>query len=96
MPAYVIVETTVTNDAWIAEYRANVTEFIEKHGGKSISRGAPVARLEGDRELPDVVVIFEFPTLEQARAWYDDPGYEPFIKLRQTGAHSEMTLVEGM
>ncbi len=55
-----------------------------------------MARLEGDRELPHVVVIFEFPTLEQARAWYDDPDYEPFIKLRQTGAHSEMTLVEGL
>lgn len=96
MPAYVIVETTVTNDAWMAEYRANVPALVEKQGGKALARGAPAARLEGDRELPNVVVIFEFPTVEQARAWYDDPDYEPFIKLRQTGAHCEMTLVDGL
>lgn len=96
MSVYVIVETKITNEDWMAEYRSKTPELIQKHGGKYIARGAPMAHFEGNKELPDVVVIFEFPTSEQARAWYDDPDYGPLIKLRQTGAHSEMILVEGV
>lgn len=96
MPAYVIIETDVSDEAPMAEYRKKVPALIARHGGKYIVRGAPTARLEGDRDLPDTVVVLEFPTLEHVAAWHDDPDYAPFIALRQSGAHSEMILVEGV
>jgi uncharacterized protein (DUF1330 family) len=37
----------------------------------------------------------EFPTMEAARAWHNDPEYQPHIKLRQTGSKVSMILVEG-
>jgi uncharacterized protein (DUF1330 family) len=53
-------------------------------------------RLEGNRELPSVLFILEFPSLEQAKAWYNDPEYVQMIHLRQTGADAHIIVVEGL
>ena len=47
--------------------------------------GRAMERLEGKRALPSVMFILEFPSLEQAKAWYNDPEYAHMIHLRQTG-----------
>jgi uncharacterized protein (DUF1330 family) len=52
--------------------------------------------LEGTTPLPNVMVVLEFPSLEQARAWYRDPEYAPLIKLRQSGSEIDLVLVEGV
>ncbi len=95
MVAYAIVEMTVDHDDWREEYLAKFGELLRKHGGGHISNGVPVAKLEGARELPDRLIILEFPSLDQARAWYDDPEYAPLIELRRTGSSAEITLVAG-
>ena len=43
-----------------------------------------------------MIVILEFPTKEQARAWYDSAEYQPYIKMRQAGAHGDLFLVDGL
>ena len=96
MPAYMIAELKITDESWRAEYGPKVQELTTKHGGKPIARGVPDSKLEGDRALPDGLVIVEFPSLEQAKAWYNDPEYAPMIKLRQTGAITEITLIDGV
>jgi uncharacterized protein (DUF1330 family) len=53
-------------------------------------------RLEGEGKLPSVIVVLEFPTMAQARAWYNDPEYAPLIKLRQSGSDLDFILVEGL
>jgi uncharacterized protein (DUF1330 family) len=59
-------------------------------------RGSGIERLEGSGTLPSVVVVLEFPSMAQARSWYNDPEYAPLIKLRQTGADLDFILVEGL
>ena len=95
MVAYVVGEVTVTDDAWVDEYGAKIQHSIEQHGGRFIARGNPDKKLEGNRPLPNSLVIIEFPTLELARAWYYDPDYAPLITLRQTGSTAEITLIDG-
>jgi len=53
-------------------------------------------RLEGTGQLPSVIVVLEFPSMAQAKAWYNDPAYAPLIKLRQTGSDLDFVLVEGV
>ncbi len=96
MVAYVVGELIITDNSWVEDYRPKVHELIEKHGGKFIAQGGVLEKLEGPRALPNGVVIIEFPTSEQARAWYHDPAYAPWIKLRDTGSRCEITLVEGL
>lgn len=49
-------------------------------------------------EGPDVegVVIAEFPTLEDARAWYDSPAYQDAAQHRLRGAVYRGLIVEGV
>ena len=95
MVAYVVGEVTVTDGSWVKEYGAKIQHSIEQHGGRFIARGSPDEKLEGNRILPDSLVIIEFPTVDFARAWYHDPDYKPLITLRQTGSTCEIMLIDG-
>jgi uncharacterized protein (DUF1330 family) len=50
--------------------------------------------LEG--EAPDGMVLLQFPTIEDARAWYMSPGYQAAIPHRKQGAHYRVMLVQGL
>ena len=96
MAAYIIGRVQMRDPAWVAEYGPKVGELVKKHGGKFIVRGGKMEKLEGKEALPSVTVVLEFPSMDQARAWYNDPAYGPMIALRQTGSDAELTLVEGV
>ena len=96
MSAYAIGGVTIRDPSWLAEYRPKVEELVKKHRGKYLVRSGEMARLEGDGELPDVLVVLEFPSMEEAQAWHDDPEYAPLIKLRQSGSDMDFVLVDGL
>ncbi len=94
MAAYVIASLQVRDASWREAYSPKTGELIRKHGGKVLTPCASkVEALEGNTKLPTNVVIIEFPSQDQAKAWYNEPEYAPLIKLRQTGADGELILV---
>jgi uncharacterized protein (DUF1330 family) len=96
MPAFVIGWLDAEDWAWLRDYAPPTARLIAKHGGAYRVRGGARQRLEGERALPDAFVMLEFPTLEAARAWYEDPEYGPLIRLRREHARTELVLVEGL
>ena len=96
MAAYAIGYLQMRDPSWLAEYGPKTGALVEKHGGKYIVRGGPMERLEGEGDLPSVIVVLEFPSMEQAQAWYNDPEYAPMIQLRQSGADLDFILVDGV
>ena len=96
MAAYIIGRVQMRDPSWMAEYGPKVGELVKKHGGRFIVRGGKMERLEGKEALPSRVVVVEFPSVEQAKAWYNDPAYGPMIQLRQTGSDAEIMVVEGL
>jgi uncharacterized protein (DUF1330 family) len=96
MAAYAIGRLEMRDPSWRQEYGPKTAALVEKHGGKYLVRGDTMERLEGTGQLPNVVVVLEFPSMAHARAWYNDPEYAPLIKLRQTGADLDFILVEGL
>lgn len=96
MPAYMIAQLVFTDEAHIKEYRERVGPLIRKHGGRQLAGAKPAKKLEGDWDLPDRAVVLEFPSLEAAQAWYDDPEYAPLIAMRQKETISKLMLVEGV
>ena len=96
MPAYMVGRLQMRDPSWLEKYRATVPSLVTKHGGRYLARGGKMERLEGKDQLPSTYVILEFPTMDDARGFYHDPDYAPFIKLRQGGADLEMVLVEGL
>ena len=73
--AYFIVAIDVTDMDRFKEYGAQVTEVVAKFGGRYLVRGGAQEIKEGHWPQTRTVVL-EFPSLDQANAWYDSPEYE--------------------
>jgi len=96
MPAYLIGAVDVSDPSWLEEYGPKVGALVEKHGGRYLVRGGKTEVKEGAAPSSRVMVVIEFPSMENAQAWYNDPEYAPLIKLRQTGSSGDLVLVEGL
>jgi uncharacterized protein (DUF1330 family) len=94
MTAYAVFEVTITDSSFQEKYMDPTARLVAKHGGRYIALDSP-EKIEGGREPPSALVILEFPSVEAAKAWHEDPEYQPLIKLRQTGSTSEALLVNG-
>ena len=96
MPAYIVGQVVMRDPSWVEPYRARVPALVQKHGGRYLVRGGKMETLEGSAALPSSIVVLEFPSRAQARAFYDDPEYVACAKLRQDGALTELVLVDGL
>jgi uncharacterized protein (DUF1330 family) len=94
MAAYFIVDVEVTDPAGFEEYRQLVPATIAQYGGRYLVRGGAAEQLEGDWQ-PRRVVVLEFPSLEQAKRWYDCEEYRGLKALRFKTAKTNLILVEG-
>ena len=95
MSAYFIVEVEVTDPGGFEEYRKLVPATVQQYGGRFVVRGGAVETLEGDWQ-PKRVVVLEFPSLEQAKRWYNSEEYRDPKALRFKTAKSKLILVEGV
>jgi uncharacterized protein (DUF1330 family) len=95
MPAYVINDMEITDPVFFAEYRSLSPATVAQYGGRFLARGGAVESLEGDW-LPSRLVILEFPSVDQAKAWIDSVDYAPARRLRQMSAKSNLIVVEGV
>jgi uncharacterized protein (DUF1330 family) len=95
MSCYAFVELNITDDSWVTEYVQEVTKQIEQHGGRYLARTPNGQRLEGERAMPQVVALLEFPSQEVLQAWYASTEYQPYLQQRLKGASTEITLVPG-
>lgn len=95
MPAYVINDMEVTDPVTFDEYRRLSPATVAQYGGRFLARGGTTEPLEGGWE-PRRLVILEFPSVAQAKAWIDSPEYAPARALRQASAKSRMVVTEGV
>ncbi len=95
MTAYLIAKINVTNMEQYKEYTKVTPAAIEKYGGKFIVRGGEVTTLEGPQET-DRVVVLEFPSAEQAAAFYHSDDYQAAKKLRAGAATGSFIVVNGV
>ncbi len=93
MSAYVVGLVEITDPEQYREYMKHTPRLIHQFGGRFIARGGEMVTLEGEA-LPRMVLI-EFPSLDQARAFYDSPEYVRARQLRQGAGHLRLTAVEG-
>jgi uncharacterized protein (DUF1330 family) len=95
MPAYVIVETEVTDAEQYEHYKAASPAAIAAGGGRFLVRGGELAVLEGDWQ-PSRLVMLEFEDLEAAKRWYESELYQEAKKLREGAANFRAVVVQGV
>jgi len=97
MAAYVIGlgRSEPRGTAWAKEYLPKAGALVAKHGGKGlIGRNSTSRLLALEGKPPLAVVILEFPSLELAQAWHDDPDYAPLKQLRQANVDMDVFVVQ--
>jgi len=95
MPAYMLCirEDAVRDPAELATYsRMNREAPRDPKLTALIAYGATEA-LEG--KAPDGIVLLQFPTVEDARDWYNSPSYQAALPHRKNGADYRVMIIQG-
>ena len=95
MKYYAVAEIDVTDRSWVLEYARNVTGLVEAHGGRYLARTSKIEKLEGERGIPQLFLIIEWPSRDAAVAFYESEEYRPYRERRLKGARNEFVLVAG-
>ena len=94
MSAYLIANVNVTNPSQYDEYRRLSSAAIEQGQVDVLVRGGDVHPLEG--EAPTRTVIFKFPSVSAAKAFYESEAYKKARRAREGAADMTMYIVEGV
>jgi uncharacterized protein (DUF1330 family) len=94
MPAYVIVDISVTDPAGYEEYKRLAPPTLALYGGRYLARGGATEVLEGDWD-PKRLVILEFADRAHARQWLESSEYRPAREQRHRTARTNMVVVDG-
>lgn len=95
MSAYIVfIRDKTLDNSELETYSEKVPATLDGRPIKVLAAYGRHVTLEG----PDVegVVLAEFPTLEDARAWYDSPAYQEAAQHRLRGAIYRGLIVEGV
>jgi uncharacterized protein (DUF1330 family) len=95
MSAYIIVDIDVTDPQGYEYYKQLTPVSIALYDGKFVVRGGAPEMLEGDWESGRIVVL-EFPSVEQAKKWWNSPEYAPAKDIRHKTAKTRMIVVKGV
>lgn len=95
MTAYVIVDINVKDPVLYEDYKKLAAPTVELYGGKYIARGGKTETLEGNWS-PTRLVILQFDSIEQAKAWLNSTEYSEVKKIRHQTAISNMVVIEGV
>jgi uncharacterized protein (DUF1330 family) len=95
MAAYFIADLDITDPDGYRNYARQVPPTLEKYGGKTIVADGKPETIEGDWHTKRIVIV-EFPSVEQARAWQNSPEYSAIAGLRHASANARIILVQGL
>jgi uncharacterized protein (DUF1330 family) len=95
MAAYVVGEIDVRDAAGYQAYALLSPAAVKKFGGRFIARGGATHTLEG-APPPKRVVIVEFSSVDEAKAFYNSKEYQAIIPLRQAASEGRLFVVEGL
>jgi uncharacterized protein (DUF1330 family) len=85
----------VTDPGKMEEYRKRVGPVVERYGGRYLAVGGKFDVVEGDWR-PVFPVIIEFPSLDQARQWYNSEDYRELKDMRLSATRSNGVFIEGL
>ncbi len=95
MAALVITQTFITNPEKLGKYLELAPASAKKYGGVYLARGGETELLEGEWDVPRLVVA-QFESMDAARAWYNSPEYTAARKEREGAGKYIMVALEGV
>ena len=82
---------SISNPEALAAYAKLAPSAIAPFGGRYLARGTAAMAYEAG-----LIVISEFPSVEQAIAAYDSAAYKQALQTLGNGAERDIRIVEGL
>ena len=95
MPAYMVVQATVTKPEQFAEYAQRMPALVEKHGGRYRVRGGEVEILEGEWGY-QTLIISEWSSMDAVRTFWHSDEYAELKKSREGALDVTVLLADGL
>lgn len=95
MSSYVIVDNTVHNEGPYRDYLTLITPTVEKYGGRYLVRAGEIHYRDSDWN-PDRLVIMEFNSPAEAKAWVTSSELAYIHAMRREYATSKLIIIEGV
>ena len=98
MAAYMLAVCDITNmKPSMKEYAEKSAVLVKKHGGKYLLRGPQVENYEGEVLDGKFIVLTEFPSMADIKAFIDGDEYQKETKhLREGTGTYHVALYEGV
>ena len=94
MPAYFIAQGRIDDAERFQLYLDGVVPTLEAHGGRPLVISDPVEVIEGEGDLPRLVIL-EFDSVEAAKAWHSSPEYQAVAEHRKASSVHRFLLAPG-
>jgi uncharacterized protein (DUF1330 family) len=96
MAAYLLFirEEAIRDQSQIDTYRRMNAEGARDPKLTPLAVYGSVEALEG--HVPDAVVLLQFPTVADAKSWYNSPGYQAALPHRKAGADYRALIIQGV
>lgn len=94
MTAYILARVEVGDWDRYRQYMSHTPRVIAAFGGRFIVRGGEATVLEGEDDGRRTVII-EFPSLEQAKAFFASPEYASVKALREGAGTGAFIAIDG-
>ena len=91
---YIIGMVTVNNPQGYTPYMQKTGDLVAEYGGSYLVRGGDKSVVEGELGH-DRMVVIEFPSIETAQKFYNDPRYVEVMKIRQDNSEGIIVQVVG-
>ena len=94
--AYLVTQyQSIAKPGVMPDYAKLAGPALKAHGGRFLVRGGAHQTVEGDWK-PNRVVVLEFPSMEQAKRWYDSEEYREPKAMRLRAGRANLIMVEGV
>ena len=95
-PAYILVDTKITDPIAYEDYKAATSPIIEAYGGEYLIRGGIIDVIQNELWNPTRLVLVKFPSIEAARKFLNSPEYAPLKEIRLENSQATLLIVEGL
>ena len=96
VPVYMVVNLQVFDAPTYRVYEKGFFPLLKRYSGQFITFDDQPVTLEGEAPREGRMIIFQFPSEAQARAWYADEEYQALSNHRREGTKLEfLTMVRG-
>jgi len=86
MAAYMLAVCNITNPKpEMKEYAEKSAALMKEYGGKYVMRGKPVENYDGDKLDGQMIILSEFPTMDDLQAFIKGDEYQNNIKPLRDG-----------